>query len=41
MSRIGVQPIQVPASAEVKVVWDPPWNPEMMSEAAQLELGMY
>jgi len=27
--------------AEVKIVWDPPWTPEMMSEAAQLELGMY
>ena len=24
----------------VKVVWDPPWNPSMMSEAAKLELGM-
>jgi FeS assembly SUF system protein len=24
----------------VKVVWDPPWNPGMMSEAAKLELGM-
>ena len=29
------------ARAEVKIVWDPPWTPEMMSEAAQLELGMY
>jgi FeS assembly SUF system protein len=27
--------------ADVKVVWDPPWGPEMMSEAAQLELGIY
>ena len=25
---------------EVKVVWDPPWNPSMMTEEAQLELGM-
>jgi len=24
----------------VDLVWDPPWNPEMMSEAARLELGM-
>ncbi len=23
----------------VSVVWDPPWNPTMMSEAAKLELG--
>jgi metal-sulfur cluster biosynthetic enzyme len=22
------------------VVWDPPWNPGMMTEEAQLELGM-
>ncbi|MER3524048.1 MAG: FeS assembly SUF system protein [Ignavibacteria bacterium] len=26
--------------AVVKVVWDPPWNPSMMSEAARLELGL-
>ena len=24
----------------VDVVWDPPWTPEHMSEAARLELGM-
>jgi FeS assembly SUF system protein len=24
----------------VSVTWDPPWNKSMMSEAAQLELGM-
>ncbi|XZF16334.1 SUF system Fe-S cluster assembly protein [Chitinophagaceae bacterium MMS25-I14] len=24
----------------VEVVWDPPWDKSMMSEAAQLELGM-
>lgn len=27
------------SSAKVDVVWDPPWNPDMMSEAAKLELG--
>jgi FeS assembly SUF system protein len=26
--------------AVVDLVWDPPWNPGMMSEAARLELGM-
>jgi metal-sulfur cluster biosynthetic enzyme len=26
--------------AEVELVWDPPWSREMMSEAAQLELGL-
>lgn len=25
----------------VSVTWDPPWNKSMMSEAAQLELGMW
>ena len=28
------------AGCEVKIVWDPPWNPSMMTEEAQLELGM-
>ena len=28
-------------SARVDVVWDPMWVPEMMSEAAKLELGMF
>ena len=25
---------------EVDVVWDPPWSPAMMSDAARLELGL-
>jgi len=29
------------ASARVEVTWDPPWEPEMMSEAAKLELDMF
>jgi len=29
------------AEADVEVVWDPAWNPEMMSEAAKLELGFF
>ena len=27
------------ASARVNLTWDPPWNPDMMSEAAKLHLG--
>ncbi len=27
-------------SAKVDVVWDPPWKPDMMTEAARLQLGM-
>ncbi|PYU93498.1 MAG: FeS assembly SUF system protein [Acidobacteria bacterium] len=28
-------------SGKVDLVWDPPWNPSMMSEAAKLQLNMY
>jgi FeS assembly SUF system protein len=28
------------SQASVEIVWEPPWNPEMMSEAAKLELGL-
>lgn len=33
---------EVPGVAEVKVdlVWEPPWDPSKMSEAARLQLGM-
>ena len=24
---------------KVEILWDPPWNPDMMSEVAKLELG--
>ncbi|MCZ6775807.1 MAG: DUF59 domain-containing protein [Ignavibacteria bacterium] len=27
-------------AAKVNVVWDPSWNPSMMTEAARLQLGM-
>jgi len=28
-------------SAEVTIVWEPPWTPEKMSEEAKLELGIF
>lgn len=28
-------------TAIVNLVWDPPWTPDMMSEAARLELGFF
>ena len=28
-------------AATVDLVWDPPWTPDMMSEAARLELGFF
>ena len=27
------------SQVQLDLVWDPPWNPDMMSEAARLELG--
>ncbi|MBI1803140.1 MAG: DUF59 domain-containing protein [Ignavibacteriae bacterium] len=27
--------------AKIAVVWDPPWSPSLMSEAAKLELGFF
>ena len=29
------------AEVVVELVWDPPWGPEVMSEAARLELGIF
>jgi FeS assembly SUF system protein len=35
-----IEAIDEVPSAVVELVWDPPWSREMMSEAAQLELGL-
>ena len=32
--------LEGPQGVEVHVVWDPPWELDMMSEAAKLQLGM-
>ncbi len=29
------------SKVDVELVWDPPWDQSRMSEAAQLELGMF
>ena len=39
--EMKVKGVEGVTSAEVEIVWDPVWNPSMMSEAAQLELGMF
>jgi FeS assembly SUF system protein len=36
-----VNAVEGVTAAKVDVVWDPPWSPDMMSEAAQLELGLF
>ena len=38
--RRRVEAVDGVHAASVEVVWDPPWNPSMMSEDAQLELGI-
>jgi FeS assembly SUF system protein len=35
-----VEAVEGVQGATVEVVWDPPWHPGMMTEEAQLELGM-
>lgn len=35
-----VRAVEGVASAKVEVVWDPPWSPDRMSEAAKLQLNM-
>lgn len=35
-----VESVEGVHAADVEVVWDPVWEPSMMSEAARLDLGM-
>jgi FeS assembly SUF system protein len=39
--KAKVESVAGVTSAEVEVVWDPVWNPGMMSEAARLQLGFF
>jgi len=36
-----IKALQSVSDVRVEVVWDPPWNPTMMSEAARLTLGFF
>ena len=36
----GVEGLAGVAEANVEIVFDPPWGPNMMTEAARLQLGM-
>jgi FeS assembly SUF system protein len=40
--EVEMRVLSVPGirDAEVKVTWDPPWDPSKMSDEARLELGM-
>jgi len=37
----AVQNVEGVATAEVDLVWEPPWTPDRMSDAAKLELGFF
>ena len=39
-ARARVQTIPGVSDVDVELVWEPPWDPSRMSEAARLELGM-
>lgn len=36
-----VQEVDGVSTATVELVWDPPWSPDRMSEAARLEAGLF
>ena len=40
--EVEIRVLSVPGvrDAEVKLVWDPPWDPSKMTDEARLELGM-
>jgi metal-sulfur cluster biosynthetic enzyme len=38
--RDKIKGVEGVKDCEINLVWDPPWHPSMMSEEAQLELGM-
>jgi metal-sulfur cluster biosynthetic enzyme len=40
MAETKIRSIAGVTDARVEVVFDPPWEPSRMSEAARLELGM-
>jgi FeS assembly SUF system protein len=38
--KTKVEDVEGVSGATVELVWDPPWHPGMMTEEAQLELGI-
>lgn len=37
----AVLPIEGVGDVDVEIVWDPPWDPSMMSETAKMQLNMF
>lgn len=40
-ARARVRAVPGVSDVDVELVWDPPWDPSRMSDAARLQLGMY
>ena len=40
MIEQAVRHVHAVTDCEIDLVWDPPWNPDMMTEAARLQLNM-
>ena len=38
--ELKVRSVEGVSDVELELVWDPPWHPDMMSEAAKLTLNM-
>ena len=38
--EVQVNALEDVRAAQINLVWDPPWSPERMTEAAKLQLGM-
>ena len=41
MVEEAVKAVPSVSDCKVELVWDPPWNREMMSDEARLELGLF
>ncbi len=39
--EMKVRSVSGVTAARIELVWDPPWDKDMMSEAAQLKLGFF
>ena len=39
--EMKVMTVEGVKDAKVEIVWSPPWDKDMMSDAAKVELGMY
>lgn len=41
MVQAALFPVEGVGEVDVRIVWDPPWDPSMMAETAKLQLNMF